>query len=52
MLKTHEVDVRYNVIKKRMELRYGMNFIADMKEEASLIEVKIGVSTWGFRTQD
>jgi len=41
VLKTHEVDVRYNVIKKRMEIEIpNMNFIADMKEEASLIEIE------------
>ena len=41
VLKTHEVDVRYNVIKKRMEIEIpNMKFIADMKEEASLIEIE------------
>jgi len=41
VLKTHNVEVRYNVIKKRMEIDIpNTKFIADMKEEASLIEVE------------
>jgi putative DNA primase/helicase len=41
VMKTHEIEVRYNVIKKRMEIEIpNMNFIADMKEEASLIEIE------------
>jgi len=41
VLETHGVEVRYNVIKKRMEIEVpNMNFIADMKEEASLIEIE------------
>ena len=41
VLKTHSVEVRYNVIKKRMEIEIpNTKFIADMKEEASLIEVE------------
>jgi putative DNA primase/helicase len=41
VLKTHSVEVRYNVIKKRMEIDIpNTMFIADMKEEASLIEVE------------
>ena len=41
VLKTHSVEVRYNVIKKRMEIDIPNTvFIADMKEEASLIEVE------------
>ena len=41
VLKTHSVEVRYNVIKKRMEIDIpNTKFIADMKEEASLIEVE------------
>jgi hypothetical protein len=41
VLKTHSVEVRYNVIKKRMEIEIpNTQFIADMKEEASLIEVE------------
>ena len=41
VLKTHSIDVRYNVIKKRMEIEIpNSSFIADMKEEASLIEVE------------
>tara|TARA_R110002167_G_scaffold18105_1_gene68302 strand:+ start:356 stop:2521 length:2166 start_codon:yes stop_codon:yes gene_type:complete len=41
VLKTHSVEVRYNVIKKRMEIEIpNMKFIADMKEEASLIEIE------------
>ena len=41
VLETHGVEVRYNVIKKRMEIEIpNMNFIADMKEEASLIEIE------------
>ena len=41
VLKTHGVEVRYNVIKKRMEIEVpNMEFIADMKEEASLIEIE------------
>ena len=40
-MKTHEIEVRYNVIKKRMEIEIpNMKFIADMKEEASLIEIE------------
>ena len=39
--KTHNVDVRYNVIKKKMEIDIPeMTFIADMQEEASLIEIE------------
>ena len=41
VLQTHSVEVRYNVIKKRMEIEIpNTQFIADMKEEASLIEVE------------
>ena len=41
VLQTHGVDVNYNVIKKRMEIEIpNMQFIADMKEEASLIEIE------------
>jgi putative DNA primase/helicase len=41
VLQTHSIDVRYNVIKKRMEIEVpNMKFIADMKEEASLIEIE------------
>ena len=41
VLKTHGVDVRYNVIKKKMEIEIPeTNFIADMREEASLIEIE------------
>ena len=41
VLSTHSVDVRYNVIKKKMEIDIPkMTFIADMHEEASLIEIE------------
>jgi len=41
VLKVHDVDVRYNVIKKKMEIDIpNMEFIADMHEEASLIEIE------------
>ena len=41
VLKVHDVDVRYNVIKKKLEIDIpGMEFIADMFEEASLIEIE------------
>ena len=41
VLKAHSVDVRYNVIKKKMEIDIPqMKFIADMHEEASLIEIE------------
>ena len=41
VLQTHGVDVRYNVIKKRMEIDIpNTKFIADMKDEASLIEIE------------
>lgn len=41
VLQTHGIEVRYNVIKKRMEIEIpNMKFIADMKEEASLIEIE------------
>ena len=41
VLKTHSIEVNYNVIKKRMEIDIPhMKFIADMKEEASLVEVE------------
>ena len=41
VLMTHGVDVRYNVIKKKMEIDIpNMDFIADMYEEASLIEIE------------
>ena len=41
VLMTHSVDVRYNVIKKKMEIDIpNMEFIADMHEEASLIEIE------------
>ena len=41
VLKVHGVDVRYNVIKKKMEIDIpDMKFIADMHEEASLIEIE------------
>ena len=41
VLAVHGVDVRYNVIKKKMEIDIPeMTFIADMQEEASLIEIE------------
>ena len=41
VMKTHNIHVNYNVIKKRMEIEIPhMNFIADMKEEASLVEIE------------
>jgi putative DNA primase/helicase len=41
VLQTHGIVVNYNVIKKRMEIEIpNMEFIADMKEEASLIEIE------------
>ena len=41
VLTTHGVDVRYNVIKKRLEIDIPKaQFIADMQEEASLIEIE------------
>ena len=41
VLQTHGVEVRYNVIKKRMEIEIpNTKFIADMKDEASLIEIE------------
>jgi putative DNA primase/helicase len=41
VLQTHGILVNYNVIKKRMEIEIpNMEFIADMKEEASLIEIE------------
>ena len=41
VLKVHDVDVRYNVIKKKLEIDIpDMEFIADMFEEASLIEIE------------
>ena len=41
VMKTHNIHVNYNVIKKRMEVDIPhMNFIADMKEEASLVEIE------------
>ena len=41
VLTVHDVDVRYNVIKKKMEIDIpDMEFIADMYEEASLIEIE------------
>ncbi len=41
VLKVHDVDVRYNVIKKKLEIDIpNMEFIADMHEEASLIEIE------------
>lgn len=41
VMKTHSIDVNYNVIKKKMEIDIpNMKFIADMKEEASLVEVE------------
>jgi len=41
VLATHGIAVRYNVIKKRMEIEIPeTKFIADMKEEASLIEIE------------
>jgi putative DNA primase/helicase len=40
-MKTHSIEVNYNVIKKKMEIDVpNMNFIADMKDEASLVEVE------------
>ncbi len=41
VLTVHGVDVRYNVIKKKLEIDIpNMEFIADMHEEASLIEIE------------
>ena len=41
VMKTHSIEVNYNVIKKKMEIDVpNMNFIADMKDEASLVEVE------------
>ena len=41
VMKTHNIHVNYNVIKKRMEIEIPhMKFIADMKEEASLVEIE------------
>ena len=41
VLQTHAIEVRYNVIKKRMEIEIpNAKFIADMKDEASLIEIE------------
>lgn len=41
VLITHGIQVRYNVIKKRMEIEIPeTKFIADMREEASLIEIE------------
>lgn len=41
VMKTHSIQVNYNVIKKRMEIEIPhMKFIADMKEEASLVEIE------------
>jgi len=41
VLTVHDVDVRYNVIKKKLEIDIpDMEFIADMFEEASLIEIE------------
>ncbi len=41
VMKVHNIDVRYNVIKKKMEIDIpDTTFIADMQEEASLIEVE------------
>jgi len=37
----HSIEAHYNVIKKKMEIHIpNMNFIADMKEEASLVEIE------------
>ena len=37
----HSIQAHYNVIKKKMEIDIpNMNFIADMKEEASLVEIE------------
>ena len=41
VMQTHGIEVNYNVIKKRMEIEIpNMTFIADMKEEASLVEIE------------
>ena len=41
VMKTHSIDCNYNVIKKRMEIDIpNTSFIADMKEEASLVEIE------------
>lgn len=41
VISTHSIHVQYNVIKKRMEIDIPhMKFIADMKEEASLVEIE------------
>ena len=41
VLKTHSIEVRYNVIKKCMQIDIpNTKFIADMKDEASVIEIE------------
>jgi len=41
VLKVNDISVWYNVIKKRMEIQIpNQNFIADLKEEAALIEIE------------
>ena len=41
VMQVHGIDVRYNVIKKRMEIDIpNTKFIADMKEEAALVEIE------------
>ena len=41
VLKTHNISVVYNVIKKKMQIDVpDMTFIPDMQEEASLIEIE------------
>jgi len=41
VMQMHSINVNYNVIKKKMEIHIpNMKFIADMKEEASLVEVE------------
>ena len=47
VLQTHAIEVRYNVIKKRMEIEIpNAKFIADMKDEASLIEIEDRCIKW------
>jgi putative DNA primase/helicase len=41
VMKMNAINVNYNVIKKKMEIEIpNMKFIADMKEEASLVEIE------------
>ena len=41
VMQMHSINVNYNVIKKKMEIHIpNMKFIADMKEEASLVEIE------------